>query len=171
MSPAPLSVSVGHWPSGHHCEQGGGGEGGGCENGEQICVIKCHVSKQTYCNTKGEIGKAVGCRGYWKETKCVKRYKGARGGREGGRGRETEIEKLLLFIGCLMSGQHANVSRGRICSDKFMCCHTEIEVVDQTFYPTWSQYIDTGPTSLSAYPITPGPGRVAIEVSIFKSLV
>ena len=52
--------------------------------------------------------------------------------------------------------QHASVSQGQICSDKFMCCHTEIEVVDQTYYLTQSQYIDTGPTSPSADPITPG---------------
>ena len=62
----------------------------------------------------------------------------------------------LLFVGCLMSQQHASVSQGRICSDNFTCCHTEIEVADQTFYLTQSQYTDTGPTSPSADPITPG---------------
>ena len=50
----------------------------------------------------------------------------------------------------------ASVSQGRICSDNFTCCHTEIEVADQTFYLTQSQYTDTGPTSPSADPITPG---------------
>ena len=45
---------------------------------------------------------------------------------------------------------------GTICSDNFTCCHTEIEVADQTFYLTHSQYTDTGPTSPSADPITPG---------------
>ena len=39
----------------------------------------------------------------------------------------------------------------------FTCCHTEIEVADRTFYLTQSQYTDTGPTSPSADPITPGP--------------
>ena len=57
---------------------------------------------------------------------------------------------------CLTSQQHASVSQGRICSDNFTCCHTEIEVADQTFYLTQSQYTDTGPTSPSADPITPG---------------
>ena len=38
----------------------------------------------------------------------------------------------------------------------FTCYHTEIEVADQTFYLTQSQYTDTGPTSPSADPITPG---------------
>ena len=61
-----------------------------------------------------------------------------------------------LFVGCLTSQQQASVSQGRICSDKFTCCHTEIEVADQTFYLTQSQYTDTGPTSPSADPITPG---------------
>ena len=58
--------------------------------------------------------------------------------------------------GCLTSQQHASVSQGRICSDNFTCCHTEIEVADQTFYLTQSQYTDTGPTSPSADPIMPG---------------
>ena len=61
----------------------------------------------------------------------------------------------LLFVGCLTSQQHASVSQGRICADNFTCCHTEIEVADQTFYLTLSQYTDIGPTSPSADPITP----------------
>ena len=48
----------------------------------------------------------------------------------------------------------------------FTCCHTEVEVADQTFYLTQSQYTDTGPTSPSTDPIMPGAG-----VPIFKSLV
>ena len=63
---------------------------------------------------------------------------------------------VCLFVGCLTSQQHASVSPGRICSDKFTCCHTEIEVADQTFHLTQSQYTGTGPTSPSADPITPG---------------
>ena len=62
----------------------------------------------------------------------------------------------LLFVGCLTSQQHASVSQGRICTDNFTCCHTEIEAADQTFHLTQSQYTDTGPTSPSADPITPG---------------
>ena len=46
-----------------------------------------------------------------------------------------------------------------------MCCHTDTEVADQTFYLTQSQYTDTGPTSPSADPIT--PGRVAIRLPFF----
>ena len=61
----------------------------------------------------------------------------------------------MLFVACLTSQQHASVSQGRICSDDCTCCHTEIEVVDQTFYFTQSQYTDTGPTSPSTDPITP----------------
>ena len=63
---------------------------------------------------------------------------------------------FCLLVGCLTSQQHASVSQGRICSDKFTCCHTEIEVADPTFYLTQSQYTDTGPTSPSADPRTPG---------------
>ena len=60
------------------------------------------------------------------------------------------------LVGCLTSQQHASVSQGRICSDNFTCCHTEIELADPTFYLTQSQYTDTGPTSPSTDPITPG---------------
>ena len=63
---------------------------------------------------------------------------------------------VCLFVGCLMSQQQASVSQGRICSDNFTCCHTEIEVADPTFCLTQSQCTDTGPTSPSADPITPG---------------
>ena len=63
---------------------------------------------------------------------------------------------VCLLVACLTSQQQASVSQGRICSDKFTCCHTEIEAADQTFYLTQSQYTDTGPTSPSADPITPG---------------
>ena len=63
---------------------------------------------------------------------------------------------VCLFVCCLTSQQHASVSQGRICSDNFTCCHTEIEVADPTFYLTQSQYTNTGPTSLSVDPITPG---------------
>ena len=58
-------------------------------------------------------------------------------------------------VGYLTSQQHASVSQGRICSDNFTCCHTEVEVADQTFYLTQSQYTDTGSTSPSADPLTP----------------
>ena len=66
------------------------------------------------------------------------------------------LSGCCLLVGCLTSQQQASVSQGRICSDNFICCHTEIEVAHQTFYLTQSQYTDTGPTSPSADPITPG---------------
>ena len=62
----------------------------------------------------------------------------------------------LLLVGCLTSQQHVSVSQGRICSDNFTCCHTEVKVADQTFHLTQSQYTDTGPTNPSTDPITPG---------------
>ena len=75
------------------------------------------------------------------------------------RKRQTGRQALRFvcwLVGCLTSQQQASVSQGRICTDNFTCCHTEIEVADQTFYLTQSQYTDTGPTSPSADPITPG---------------
>ena len=72
---------------------------------------------------------------------------------EGGYGQEIG---LLLFVGCLTSQQQASVFQGRICLDNFTCCHTEIEVADQTFHLTQSQYTDTGPTSHITDPIPPG---------------
>ena len=100
-------------------------------------------------------------------------------------------EKNNLFAGSITSQQQANVSQGQICSDNFTCCHTEIEVADQTFYLTQSQYTDTGPTSPSANPTTPGawqgshwsakfwvigmtpprknPAQAGIEPGIFRS--
>ena len=68
----------------------------------------------------------------------------------------TSNLQFCLFVGCLTSQQHASVSQGPICSDNLTCCHTEMEVADQTFHLIQSQYADTGPTSPSTDPITPG---------------
>ena len=68
----------------------------------------------------------------------------------------SSVQWNCLLVGCLTSQQHASVSQGRVCSDNCTCCHTEIEVADQTFHLTQSQYTDTGPTSPSTDPITPG---------------
>ena len=66
--------------------------------------------------------------------------------------------------------QHACVSW--ICSDNFMCCHTEIEVADQTFYLTRPQYTDTRPTNPSTDPITPGTWQGSHwSASFLESLV
>ena len=43
------------------------------------------------------------------------------------------VERVGWLLACLTSQQHASVSQGRIYSDNFMCCHTEIKVTDQTF--------------------------------------
>ena len=68
--------------------------------------------------------------------------------------REQRLRFVGCLLACLMSLQHANRSQGRICSDNFTCCHTQTK--HQTLYLTQSQYTDTGLTSLSADPITPG---------------
>ena len=65
-------------------------------------------------------------------------------------GRDTEG----LLVGWLLNVPAT--SQGRICSGSFTCCHTEIEVADQTSHLTQSQYTDTGPTSPSTEPVTPG---------------
>ena len=67
-----------------------------------------------------------------------------------------DVRRKTLLAGCLTYQQHASVSQGRICSDNFRCCHTDIEVAGQTFHLTQSQYTDIGPTSPSTDPITPG---------------
>ena len=77
-------------------------------------------------------------------------------GGTGGGGRDQGDNQVCLLVVCLMSQQHASVSQGRICSGNFTCCHTEIEVADQTVYLTQSQYTDTGLTSPSADPTIPG---------------
>ena len=73
---------------------------------------------------------------------------------------------------CLTPQQQASVSQERISSDDFTCCHTELEFADQTFYLTQPQCTDTGPTSPSADPVSPGAWQgIATGVPIFKSLV
>ena len=80
--------------------------------------------------------------------------------------------RVCLLVGCLTSQQHVSVSQRRICSDNFTCCHTETEVADPTFYLTQSQYTDTGATSPSADPITPGAWQGSHwNANFFKSLV
>ena len=73
-----------------------------------------------------------------------------------------------LLVGCLTPQQHPGQSQGRIFSDNSTCCHTEIEVADQTFYLTQSQYTDTGPTSPSTDPKTPGAWKVSLWSAKFE---
>ena len=72
------------------------------------------------------------------------------------RRRRSVLLEQVVVVGCLTSQQQASVSQGRICSDNFTCLHTEAEAADQTFYLTQSRYTDTGPTSPSTDPVTPG---------------
>ena len=51
------------------------------------------------------------------------------------------------LVACVMCQQHANVFHGWICSDNSVCCQSETEVADQTFYLTQSHYTDTRLTS------------------------
>ena len=64
--------------------------------------------------------------------------------------RSTETVGWLLYVPATcqcISGTHLH---------NCTCCHTEIEVADQTFYLTQPQYTDTVPTSPNADPIMPG---------------
>ena len=68
------------------------------------------------------------------------------------------IDKICLFVGWLL-----NVPANRLVYLRDGSAQTilrsatlEIEVADPTFYLTQSQYTDTGRTSPSADPITPG---------------
>ena len=83
--------------------------------------------------------------------------------------RRSNSLKNSLFVGCLMSQQHACVSQGWICSDNCSCYHTETEVSDQTFNLTQSQYTDTGLTSPSADPVNPGAWQGSHWSAIFST--
>ena len=72
-----------------------------------------------------------------------------------------------LFVGCLTSQQHARVSQGWICSHNFTCCHTEIEVADQTFHLTQSHRANQS----QQWPYDARRGRVATGAPFCKSLV
>ena len=65
------------------------------------------------------------------------------------------ISSMCCWLVALTSKQHASLSQGRICSDSYACCHTEVDVADQTFTSPSHRNTDTGPTSLNADPITP----------------
>ena len=62
----------------------------------------------------------------------------------------------MLFVSCLTSQQHASVCQARIFSANCTFSHIQIEGPDQTSYLTQEQHADTGPTSSSSDPITPG---------------
>ena len=70
---------------------------------------------------------------------------------------EWEREGGGGVVGCLLNVPAAcEYISGTDLLRQFTCCHTEIEVADQIFHLTQSQYTDTRPTSPSTDPITPG---------------
>ena len=73
--------------------------------------------------------------------------------------------------GCLTSQQHTSVSQGRMYSDKYTCCHAEIEVADQTFYLTQPHYTDSCPLSPCTDPVKSGAWLGNTVAVIFRSLV
>ena len=105
-----------------------------------ICPLIHHVVSHiptsdngTYSRgTRGNTGEGVGkIERLWKQRRAE--------GRKAKVEMDWEKGTWSLLIGCLMPLQHASVSQGRICSDNFTCCHTEIEVADPTFHLTQSQ--------------------------------
>ena len=113
---------------------------------ERICSHNC-----TGCHTEINVSDQVCC---CTKTQYTDTATPASSGTDSTR--PGALQFVCLLVGCLTSQLHASVSQGRICSDNFTCCHAEIEVADQTFHLTQSQYTDTGPTSPSTDPITPG---------------
>ena len=83
---------------------------------------------------------------------------------------EGLVHRNCLLVGCLTSQQQASVCQGRICSDNCTCCHTEIELADQTFYLTHSILTPGQPVPVLTLE-RQAPGRVATGVLMFKSLV
>ena len=72
--------------------------------------------------------------------------------------RDKQVSAVGLFLGCLLKcpSNMLVYLRERSAPTIDKCCHTEVEVADQTFYLNQSHYTDTRPTSPSADPVTPG---------------
>ena len=77
---------------------------------------------------------------------------------------------MLLSAGCFTYQQHANVSQRQICSDKYMCCHTDTEAANHTFISS-SHNTQTPGQPVQALTLCQGPCRVAAGVPNLKSLV
>ena len=86
------------------------------------------------------------------------------------KGVHASLSAVCLLVTCLTSQQRASVSQGRICTDNFMCCHTEIEVADLSTSPSHSILTPGRPVPALTLSCQ-APGRVATGVPIFKSLV
>ena len=63
-----------------------------------------------------------------------------------------------------------SVPQEQICSNRFKCCHTEIQVADRCCNLIQSQYTDTRPTSLSVDPAAPGPWQERCNNQSFQPL-
>ena len=70
-----------------------------------------------------------------------------------------------MYLGDGFAGQIVGAAPPCSCT----CCYTEIEVADQACYLTQSWFADTGPTSSSADPTT--PGYLATGISTSESVV
>ena len=114
-----------------------------------------HTQARTHTQTQAQTVRQTHTNIY-KYTGNRKKGMGVRGVGEWGGGQEEGGERERLLVACLFNVLASSVSQGQICSDNFRCCHTEIEVADQTFHLTQSQYTDTRPTSPCTDPKMPG---------------
>ena len=77
----------------------------------------------------------------------------------------------MVALGCLTSQQHASISQEQICSDSCMCCHSDVEVADQTCYLIQSQCTDTQQPVPVLTLYNQAPSRVTTGAPIVQSLV
>ena len=76
----------------------------------------------------------------------------------------------VCFFGRLTSQQHASVSQGRICTDNFTCCHTELQIIKPSTSPSHSILKPGRPVTALTLQCQ-APDRVATGVPVLKSLV
>ena len=72
------------------------------------------------------------------------------------------FERMLLFLWYFQQQTDMKISFQGVCSTVTIllsCCYTEIQAADQSLHLTQSQYTDTGSTSPSTNPLTPGAWR------------
>ena len=127
-----------------------------CSDGEKqiVCYL---ISVQTWSNGPCCVHRVLGSACGQRENKYRNRKNN---------NKQTVVVDVVVVVGGVLVGWLVgwmlNVPAtcwyisGRVSSDNLTCCHTQREIADPTFHPTQIQYTNTGPTSPSADPITPG---------------
>ena len=81
------------------------------------------------------------------------------------------ISDFACFHGCVVAMQLVRyISQGWICYENCTCCHSKIEIADNT-YLTQSQYTDNRPTSPSTGFMPPGAWQHSHQVVNFQFMV